>query len=252
MKDKWQKYWITGLALLLMIGAAGLYLERPGRKLEITVQPDTSSSVMTVAEPVTSAAVTTTAVLQTTHTTASETETGTVPTAPPEHDLNRASADDLMRVDGIGEALSAAIISARDARGGFTARSQLCEIDGIGQVLMERIMGEFEIPGEISEPEHPEPETEFTEPGAEQPADDTYYINVYEVNSVTREQLMTIPEMTVEKADAILAMRSNLKQFHGIYEVSLAEGISGEYFERVLMHHLYVEGDPNSIIPDTN
>ena len=64
--------------------------------------------------------------------------------------------------------------------------------------------------------------------------------------TVTREELLTLPEMTEAKADAILTLRNNLEEFHGIYEISLAEGISGEYFERVLIHYLYIEGDPYS------
>ena len=73
-----------------------------------------------------------------------------------------------------------------------------------------------------------------------------YYINVYDLNTVTREQLLTIPEMTEARTDAILAMRSELKGYYSVYELTLADGISGEYFEKVLIRYLYVEGDPNS------
>ena len=57
--------------------------------------------------------------------------------------------------------------------------------------------------------------------------------------------------MTEAKADAILALRDQLGQFRGIYEVGLAEGISGEYFEHVLIHYLYIEGDPDSVAQKT-
>ena len=52
--------------------------------------------------------------------------------------------------------------------------------------------------------------------------------------------------MTESKADAILAMRGELKGYYSVYELTLADGISGEYFEQVLSRYLYVEGDPNS------
>ena len=140
----------------------------------------------------------------------------------------------------------AAILSAREACGGFTSRMQLCEIGGIGTKLMQRIMTEFEIQDEITEPDQPEPLPDNFDSGAESSAEDSYYINVYDLNTVTREQLLTIPEMTESKADAILAMRGELKGYYSVYELTLADGISGEYFEQVLSRCLYVEGDPNS------
>lgn len=252
MKDKWRICWGTGIAALLCIGAAGLYLDRPHTKLEITVQKESSFTAVTVENPAVTTANTTTTGVHTTDTThIKQTAAASAGTEPPaksvqEHDLNLATAEDLKRVEGIGDALAAAILSAREACGGFTSRQQLCEIGGIGTKLMQRIMTEFEIQDEITEPDQPEPLPEQSWPEAESSAEDSYYINVYDLNTVTREQLLTIPEMTESKADAILAMRGELKGYYSVYELTLADGISGEYFEKVLSRCLYVEGDPNS------
>lgn len=175
--------------------------------------------------------------------------TETTALKPAEHNLNLADAADLQRVSGIGAALAEAIIADREQRGGFIYRAQLLEISGVGEQLLSRIMDEFEIPDEQPPPaaevltEHDEPTEEVI---AESPQ--VYY---YNANTVTREELLTLPDMTEQCADAILAMRESLGSYHGIYEIMLAEGISGAYFENVLHEYLYVEGDPNSRKPES-
>ena len=135
MKHKWSVCITAGLTVLLLIGAAGLYLERPRTALEMTVKDEPSSAAESAAVQVT--ALTTASTVKTQTETVTEV-TKPVETALPEHDLNRASAADLMRVPGIGEALAAEIVAARTACGGFTSRTQLCEISGIGETLIAR------------------------------------------------------------------------------------------------------------------
>ena len=249
MKDKWTACWVTGLFALAAIGALGMMLSKPRTKLEISVKAETSAAAETEPETVDTSAYTSVSVSRTIQTSATAAETQPhAETAPPERNLNRASAEDLKRVSGIGDVLAEAIISARNARGGFTSRLQLCEVSGIGENLTERIMAEFEIPDEVFPDEAPPEPGILPEPDQE-PAESeaVYYINVYDANAVTREELLTLPDMTEEKADAILKLRGALGSFRGIYEMAFAEGISGEYFEHVLRTHLYVEGDPHSI-----
>ena len=245
MKDKWTLYWIAGLSALLLIGAAAAFLDRPGRALEITVQQSEAAAGTTEAEAGTKASAVRSAAQTQTSAAASEAEPEEP--EPPERNLNLADAEALKRVPGIGDALAEAIISARTACGGFTSRMQLCEISGIGETLTERIMAEFEIPDEVFpvQTDPPEP-AEVLFPEAPPDESSYYIINVYDVNTVTKEELMTLPDMTEERAEAILTMRQNLRGYRGIYEVSLAEGISGEYFEHVLKAHLYVADDPYS------
>ena len=47
--------------------------------------------------------------------------------------LNTATAEELMRIKGIGEKTAAAIIAYREEIGGFTSLEQLMDIDGIGE-----------------------------------------------------------------------------------------------------------------------
>ncbi|MBX5465580.1 MAG: helix-hairpin-helix domain-containing protein, partial [Clostridia bacterium] len=54
-------------------------------------------------------------------------------------DLNRASAEELDRLPGIGPARAAAIVALRQARGGFRSVDELLEVRGIGPALLEEL-----------------------------------------------------------------------------------------------------------------
>lgn len=54
-------------------------------------------------------------------------------------DINRASAAELQLLDGIGPALSAAIIADREANGRFTSVDDLQRVRGVGPATIERL-----------------------------------------------------------------------------------------------------------------
>lgn len=53
-------------------------------------------------------------------------------------DLNTATAEQLMQIDGIGEKTAADIIAYRDEHGGFADVEELVNIKGIGEKKLEK------------------------------------------------------------------------------------------------------------------
>lgn len=52
-------------------------------------------------------------------------------------DLNRATADDLAAIDGVGPALARALVEARQQAGGFTDWDQVDQVAGVGAARLE-------------------------------------------------------------------------------------------------------------------
>jgi len=67
-----------------------------------------------------------------------------IASAPP-GDLNRASAEALMEVRGVGPVLSARIVKFRDALGGFRHPSQLLDVYGLSPEVARRLMASFRV-----------------------------------------------------------------------------------------------------------
>lgn len=53
--------------------------------------------------------------------------------------INTATREELMTIDGIGETYSERIIELRERVGGFTSVEQLLEVEGISQKKLDRI-----------------------------------------------------------------------------------------------------------------
>ncbi len=157
--------------------------------------------------------------------------------APLCRDLNAASQEDLMRVEGIGQVLAERIIADRVRRGGFCRRAELTEIDGVGDALMRRIMNEFFIPDEL--PAVTEITQTTTKPAATETTL-TVTAGRYDLNLVTEEELLRIPGMTKRLAEGILELRSTIQYYTHLYEVLYVDGMEGAYVDDVLAEHLYV------------
>ena len=54
-------------------------------------------------------------------------------------DVNRAAADDLVLLDGIGPHLAAAIVAEREAHGRYTSLDDLRRVRGVGPRVLERL-----------------------------------------------------------------------------------------------------------------
>lgn len=233
MTERGWKYFTIACALLTAGTALFVHLSAPSEPLRTAVLPVSAPAESTPQS------VTTTA---TTYTTSARTTSAPMPTAStaattPDRNLNTADAAALKRVSGVGDILAEAIVAYRTQNGGFTRRAQLMEIDGIGERLMSRIMAEFEIPNEL-------PPLVTTAPAVTTlPETTTAPVGYYDLNTVTREELLRIPGMTEEHADAILDVREKLHGYLSIYELDLIDGLGGDYILHELTKYLYVEND---------
>ena len=63
-------------------------------------------------------------------------------------DLNRATAEELEGLPGIGPSRAAAILALRERRGGLARLEELLEVPGIGDKTLERLRPHVRIPSE--------------------------------------------------------------------------------------------------------
>ncbi len=117
------------------------------------------------------------------------------------HDLNKATAEELQKVYGIGAVLSQRIIRYRDKVGGrFAHRAELYEVYGLTAEVIERITTKFEI----------------QTPRA---------IKQHDLNTATVDELVTIKYIDYDSAYAIVSYRTLHEGFKSLAELSKVKEI---------------------------
>jgi competence ComEA-like helix-hairpin-helix protein len=135
----------------------------------------------------------------------------------PKADLNTATAEDLQRVNGIGEKLSARIVKYRNSLGGFRAEVQLNDVYGLSPEVVERLLRSFEVPKRA--------EARF------------------DVNEISLMQLTRIPYFTYEQARAIIRYREEAGQVKNLEELGQIRNFPVEKLDRIA---LYLSTDPKN------
>lgn len=201
----------------------------------ITIAPTVTSVQSTdIAEVVTE--VKTVVSVQTTESTEALTEAENIYL-----NINKASAEEFAKLDGIGEVIADEIIKYRASNGAFLNIEELINVNGIGYTIFERIKNNIYVENPIytesdtmSEAESvtTATETETQSETREQPRlEDVAPINI---NTASKEELMLLPHVTEEIAISIIELRESIHKFSHVYELLYVDELEQKQVSEII------------------
>lgn len=157
--------------------------------------------------------------------------------------INTASREELMLLNGIGEVTADSIIAYRNDSGGFNNIEELMNVSGIGQAKFDAVKDHvfvedpvYPVQEEVREqPEYlSESETEVTEeipPETEVSAESETSLTLEDcapinINTAEVDELMLLPYIDRETADEIISIRSQIGAYSHVYEILLVESLT--------------------------
>jgi competence ComEA-like helix-hairpin-helix protein len=132
-------------------------------------------------------------------------------------DLDRAPAEELVRLPRIGPALAGRIVAEREARGPFGSLDGLARVPGLGAATREAVRPYATFTG------RPAPAERRSDP-ADAPV---------RVNSASAEELERLPGVGPRLAQAIVADRARHGPFRDVADLSRVRGIGPVLLERL-------------------
>lgn len=126
-------------------------------------------------------------------------------------DINSASVEDLQKINGIGEKLSARIIKFRDRLGGFLVDDQLYEVYYLEQEVADRVLEKFTV---VNKPE----------------------IVKINVNTATVAELSKLTYIQKGVAQRIVNYRNLNGGINSLNELSNIEGFPSERIDRITLY----------------
>jgi len=145
--------------------------------------------------------------------------------------INTASIEELMKIDGIGEATAMEIINYREQNGDFRNIEEIMNVYGIGEAKFGHICDYIYVDNPVYEVEE-EPEEQVTEPEtvpenvpeteteSEITLQDVAPVNI---NTAGIETLVLLPHVNEQIAQDIITLREQLHGFSHIYELLYVE-----------------------------
>ena len=130
-------------------------------------------------------------------------------------DADRASADELTRLPGIGPALAKRIVADRESHGVFSSIAGLGRVRGLGRALLARLASHLSFRGVPAE------------------AVGTGPPDAVDVNQATVADLVTLPGLGPARAGAIVAFRDSVGPFRQLEDLRRVPGISAAVLRRL-------------------
>lgn len=151
-------------------------------------------------------------------------------------DINNASFDELIKLNGIGDYLAGQIITYREENGGFRNIEEIINVSGIGEKTFDLICDFIYVENPIYYTEEisdePEQSVEIveeitTEEITENPMTLEDYAPI-NLNEADIEIFLLLPYINEEIASDIIELRTEMTEFSHVYELLYVEGITEE------------------------
>lgn len=126
-------------------------------------------------------------------------------------DLNKVTAEELKKVYGIGDKLSARIVKFRNRLGGFLVNEQLFDVYGLKPDVANRVLERFQV-------QNPPQVTPIN------------------INTATKQELASLVYIDYDLADAILAYRQKNGRFDSFDELAAVQGFPTEKIDRIRLY----------------
>lgn len=166
-------------------------------------------------------------------------------------DINSATHDELVKLNGIGDYLAEQIILYREENGGFKNVDELINVSGIGEKIFDKISEYVYVENPVYENdlfvEFDElVETDFYEESEETTQQVTEEITEYvpvledyipiDLNEADVEILSLLPDISEETAQKIIDLREEIGGFSNIYELLFIDDLSDEMFSEIVKY----------------
>lgn len=153
-------------------------------------------------------------------------------------DLNSADVGTLRQLPGVGPHLAARIVDYRNHQGPFTSIDDLRSIHGIGPATLERLKTVVSVSTE-SQARSLSPRPTGRVAGTKSPP-----LQPLDLNSATREELMSLPGIGPVLAERIVEDRATNGPYRAVPELTRIRGIKGKTLEK-FAPYLRVEVPPS-------